>query len=194
MQASFLTLSTSVILTLLLYGCYQVKVQEQDLGSPIDIIISKEDGYIVALVSNKSKEDYVTRVTRSGELIYDGIYAYDSLFCVTKNIRLSTITDVFASLADTVRANEKKRYPLDLYTPFIAEVLDSTSIYAFSFANLSAAKTEVVHHILTARAYNGKHQFVNIKTEVSYSNGEVRIVNPVDSSVCEFLAPVEVPD
>ncbi|MBC6995928.1 hypothetical protein QWY85_11205 [Neolewinella lacunae] len=168
--------------------------QETNDSSTIKMTVEKRHGELFANITNNSQDGYITTLTKDGELDYNGIYAYDSLFCATGEIRLSSITDVFNLKLDTILSGEVKEYKLSLFTPFIAEVLDSTSIYTFKFWRSGFPNSIVNKFIVSARGTDGKHKFAHIATKTKRPNEGQYPPVATDLSVCRVLVPVESPN
>lgn len=155
-----------------LLGCMKSREFKLDENEwPVEFEIYRgDDDRLKVRVFNLTHAPITTKVTYDGELIHGGIYAYDSLFCADKQIKLSVISDFFNTKVDTIQPEEIKEYFTSLYSPFIAEVLDSTSIYSFNFDLDEPENSQYTHYIVCARGEDGFHRMRNAANKIVDSN------------------------
>lgn len=194
MRNYYLALLVVCLFTACLQNSLSPDAPSVGVDSPIDFTVRKDGESVVAIITNKSQVNYTTRTTNDGSLVYDGIYAFDSLYCQTGEVRLFSATDVFNYVTDTLRPEESKNYKLSLYNPFISDILDSTSIYAFSFLPESSKQVKATQYLLSARRKNGLHQLVSTKSKLFYPDGKTVDIITTELRVCERLNTVDLPN
>lgn len=166
-------LGNTLIFVIATFGCNPPSKSLVENPWQVDIDIAQTMDQQIIEVTNQTRWPLTAEVTYDGELIYTGIYTYDSLFCVDRKIRLSTISDFFNTKTDTIAANESQHYLTSLFTPYISEVLDSTSIFSFDFNILDTVGTNLTYYIVCARGTDGVHRMTCAAQKSVNSSGEL---------------------
>lgn len=160
----------------LLVACCTKPASQTTLGNkgewPVQLKIARLDEQrLIATIENLSSWPITTKLTTDHSLTYGGVYAYDSIFCAESKPRLSVISDFFNTRLDTIYAGEVKKYNTALYSPFVSDVLDSTSIYSFNFRSIGPENMKYVKYLVSARGKDGKLRIREAANELIDSSG-----------------------
>ena len=160
----------------LLVACCTKPTEQATLGSkgewPVQLKVAKLDEQrLIATIENQSSWPITTKLTTDQSLTYGGVYAYDSIFCAELKPRLSVVSDFFNTRFDTIYAGQVKKYNTALYSPFVSDVLDSTSIYSFSFKSVGPDKVKYIKYLVSARGEGGVLSIRDAANELIDSSG-----------------------
>lgn len=161
---------------------------------PVQLKVDKLDGQrLVATIENLSSWPITTKLTADHSLTYGGVYAYDSIFRAESKPRLSVISDFFNVRLDTISAGQVKKYNTALYSPFVSDVLDSTSIYSFNFTSIGPENMKYVKYLVSARGKDGILRIREAANELIDSNGH-SVLFQLEENLCgSSLLTKEVP-